>query len=336
MIKSKRIILVWLLVTTVVVLSACDNKPGWNKEIDADAISEQVEVIVAEKIDELYDDYATYYTPNEYAILFEDYQGSFGGVGISMVEVEGRITVYGIISDSPAESSDIAAGDIIISVDGVSLEGVDTTDAASMIRGEPGTDVILELERASDGSIYQQTITRDTITSETVTGTNLEDYPGTAYISIALFNELTSQDFIDVYQDLNGQEPIDKLILDLRSNGGGDFYSCIEIAELFIPENEIVVSEKTAIGTDVYRSTSGQWQDIELVILQNAYTASASEVLIGAVWDFDNVTLVGTHDFWQRDYSEHQITALGQRASVYPQHLLHTIRIQSSRGRFRA
>jgi carboxyl-terminal processing protease len=282
---------------SALALASCAVAPGREDEIDATADAAAATSVVQAKIDALYDDYAMYYTPLEYQLLYEDFQGSFGGVGISMVEIEGEVAVYGIIEGSPAEGSGIAVGDVILAVDGEPISGGDTSAAAAAIRGEVGEDVTLTLRRKSDSSQYEVTITRAEITSDTVSGSNLPDYPGTAYIEIGSFNDLTSSEFATLYQQLDQERTIEKLILDLRSNGGGNFYSCIEIAEYFVPLNDIVVSEKTALGREVYRSTKGNLHGVQIVVLQNAYTASASEVLIGALRDAADATLVGTTTF---------------------------------------
>jgi len=287
----------YMLLLLALLLGSCASEPGTDRSIDAMAKSDQAELVVANKIDELYDDYATYYTREEYSLMFEEYQGSFGGVGISMVEIDNEVVVYGILKNSPASLTDIEPGDAILAVDGVSLKEADASAAAVLIRGEVGETVTLQLKRASDDSIYEVSIVRDTITSETVSGINLAAYPGTAYISISSFNELTTSEFTEIYNSLYSERAIENLIFDLRSNGGGNFFAAIAIGEYFVPINELVVSEKTASGTESYRSSNGQLNDLNVIILQNAYTASASEVLIGAIKDEGHATLVGTTTF---------------------------------------
>lgn len=295
--KTFKRLLPYLLLLMVLTCSSCAGGPGTDQTIDAMIESDQAGAVVTTMIAQLYDDYATYYTPEEYTLMFENYQGSFGGIGISMVEIDNEVVVYGILKDSPAALSDIEPGDIILSVDGVTLEEADASAAAALIRGEVGKEVTLQLRRVSDNSIYEVTITRDTITSETVSGANLIVYPGTTYIRISGFNELTSGEFTDLYNTLYSERAIENLILDLRNNGGGNFFSAIEIGEYFVPPNEIVVSEKTANGTEIYRSSNGQLDDLNVVILQNTYTASAAEVLIGAIKDAGRATLVGSTTF---------------------------------------
>ena len=284
-----------ILITGTLFLCSCDtSRAGVSKEIDATATSAIAEQVVEAKVDEFYDDYASYYTPVEYQRMVEDYTGSFGGIGITMVENEGEVTVYNILDDTPAADSDISIGDVIIGVDGISLEGKGSTEAQSLIRGPVGEEVTLQLRKASDNSVYEETLERETITEETVSSVTLSAYPGTVYMHISSFTEPTSSDFAAHYNKLLNQGEIENLILDLRSNGGGNFYACIAIGEYFVPLNEMVVSEKTSSGSEEHRSSSGQLNGLNVIVLQNAYTASASEVLIGALKDKADATLIGT------------------------------------------
>ncbi|NLF79803.1 MAG: PDZ domain-containing protein [Clostridia bacterium] len=278
-------------------LASCAADPGVQRPIDAAAYASFAADLVADEISALYDDYAAYYTPLEYRLLYEDFQGSFGGVGISMLQIDNEVTVYSIVAGSPAEGSGIAVGDVIVAVDGQEISDGDTSAAAALIRGEVGKAVTLSLRRGADAGLYEVTIIRDVIISDTVSGANLPDYPGAAYIGISGFNDLTNSEFAELYQQLNEERAIDKLILDLRSNGGGNFYSCIAIAEYFVPLNHVVVSEKTVLGREIYRSAKGNLHGVQIVVLQNAYTASASEVLIGALRDEADAILVGSASF---------------------------------------
>ena len=289
----KKLLCVTLIAGTL-FLCSCSADPGTSKEIDATAASVLAQQVVEAKVDEFYDDYAAYYTPTEYQRMVEDYQGSFGGIGITMVEVDGEVTVYNIIKDTPAADSDIAVGDVLLAVDGISLEGKGSTDAQSLIRGPVGEQVTIQLRKSSDNSTYEETLERETINEETITSVTLPAYPGTVYMRISSFTSTTSSDFAAHYNKLLKQREIENLILDLRSNGGGNFYACIAIGSYFVPMNEVVVSEKTSTGEEDHRSSSGQLNGLNVIVLQNAYTASASEVLIGALKDKANTTLIGT------------------------------------------
>lgn len=290
-------ILLSLVVAAACFSAGCSDIAGNAIPIDAASVSQTVVADVSEYIDGLYDDYAAYFTPEEYQLLYEENTGSFGGIGVSMVNVDDSIVVYGVIKNTPAAKSPIAEGDVILSVDGVSLAGKDSAQAATLIRGEEGSKVTLQLRKAATNKEYQVTLVRAIITTETVAGYNLPAYPDTAYIRISSFTGQTATDFTNLYNELYADRPIKNLILDLRSNGGGNFYASIAIGEYFVPINEIVVSEKTSSGMEEYRSTNGQLNGLNVVILQNAYTASASEVLIGAIRDQGQATLIGNTTF---------------------------------------
>ena len=298
--QSKKILsrrnafLAGILVFIALSLCACAAAPGGGRDIDTAAASDKALTAVNAETDELYDKYAAYYTASQYKVLFDDYNGTFGGIGVSMAaNKDGEIVVYGIIANTPAADSKIAEGDVILKVGDTSLACKDTVEAAALIRGDVDTEVTLEL-RNSAGETYTQKLKRATITETTVRGSNLKDYPGTAYIQISGFSSLTASEFADKYNELYAETPIKNLILDLRSNGGGNFFASISVGEYFVPLNEIVVSEKTSSGTEDYRSKNGQLSQLKVVILQNAYTASASEVLIGAIRDKGNATLIGS------------------------------------------
>lgn len=292
----KKLLAIMLVLALLFSLSACTYAQAAGNSVDAAALIGDINAVVDTYIEELYDFYAAYYTPEQFAQLSEELQGSFGGVGVSMVvdAQTGEITVYRILTGTPAANSVIAVGDVILKVDEESLLGKDSYDASALIRGQVGTTVKLTLRRATDGEEYSLELTRALISDETVIGQHLAEYPGTAYIHISSFTKNTASEFTTLYNNLNKELLIERLILDLRSNGGGLFLSSIEIGEYFVPLNGLVVSEKTSTETKDYRSSSGQLSQLPIVILQNSYTASAAEVLIGAIDDqASNVTLVG-------------------------------------------
>ncbi len=287
-----------LLLLLVLLLSSCSSAEASTTpaEWNITALLETANTAVNAQLESLYDDYAAYYTPSEYDMLYTTITGTFGGIGVSMVEdpETGAVTVYSIIKNTPASQTEIAIGDVLLEADGISLADKDPAEAAAIIRGDIGSKVTVKLRRAVDNTEYEVTITRAMITNETVSAVRLEDYPDTVYISIISFNEQTAADFTTLFNQLNQESPIGSMILDLRSNGGGLLLPSIEIAEYFVPLGSVVVSEKTAVESTDYRSSSGQLNSLPVVILQNAYTASASEVLIGAIKEQGNATLIGT------------------------------------------
>ena len=248
-------------------------------------------------IEEMRDNYCVYYDPDEYRLMMGDYAGSFGGVGVSMIlGDDGYVTVYKVLDEGPAKDSPIKAGDRIIAVDGENIVGQDTDQAALRIRGEVGTPVTLTMLDA-DGEQYELTLVRQEITTHSVEGDRVAERPDTAYIQISSFTGQTVREFGDEYNRLRAEGPIEWLILDLRSNTGGNFYSAISLAEFFVPAQQTVVREKMSEGSTAYTSTSGMLRDVKLIVLQNEWTASASEVLAGALRDEAGAVLIGSTSF---------------------------------------
>lgn len=259
--------------------------------------AEAAHAVLKAHIAGLYDDYAAYYTADEYRMMIDDYQGAFGGVGIYMLTVENEVVIKGVAPDTPAAESGISPGDVILAVDGRDIAGQDADQAVLLIRGEIGQPVTLTLRRAADDVIYTATLLREEIVAESVAGQNIAGAEDTAYIILYSFNEHTAEDFVEIYNQLRDERMISHLIIDLRSNSGGSFYAAINIANLFVPYGMDVVKESTSSGLQEYTSTSGQLFGIDLIVLQNAWTASASEVLTGALRDNARATVVGGASF---------------------------------------
>ena len=209
---------------------------------------------------------------------------------------DGNIEVYAVLDNGPAHDTEIEPGDIILSADGENLLGCDSALAVTKIRGEIGQPVTLDL-RHGDGTEYRVTLVRQEITSESVEGEIFEEVPGTAYIYVYDFTEQTTGEFIQIYNELQQEEPFDTIILDLRSNGGGSLNAAIGIANLFVPAGECILQEKTETGMIEYTANDGQLHGTELVILMNEYSASASEVLAGSLRDQADAVLIGTTSY---------------------------------------
>lgn len=248
-------------------------------------------------IESMQDRYCTYYTADEYRMMYQEYAGTFGGVGVSMIQDDDKyISIYKVLDMGPAKDSPIQAGDRIVAVDGENIVGMDTDQAALRIRGEVGTDVTLTILTPA-GERYDVTLTRQEITTQSLEGERIEECDNTAYILIYSFTGQTVREFGEEYNRLRKDGPIDWLILDLRSNVGGNFFAAIGLAEMFIPAGNVVVREKLPTGDTAYSSTSGLLQSTKVIVLQNEWTASASEVLAGALRDEAGATLIGTNSY---------------------------------------
>lgn len=253
-----------------------------------------VQEAISLHLEEFYDDYAYYYTHEEFQTMIQDYEGTFGGIGASMINNEdGNIEVYRVLENGPAFDTEMQEGDIILSADGESLLGCDTNLGVTKIRGEVGQPVTMEM-RHEDGREYSVTIIREEIVSESVEGEIFEETPNTGYIYIYDFTEQTGQEFIDTFNTLVESRALSRLIIDLRSNGGGSLYAALDIANLFVPAGECLLQEKTVTGMEHYDSVDGQLYGMEIIILVNEYSASASEALAGALRDEANAVLIGS------------------------------------------
>lgn len=297
--RKKTIILLMLL--ALLSLAACaqelaPEKPG----IDALAWAEPLRAATLGVNAELKDYYATYFTPDEYRLMLDNFTGSFAGVGIYMNEDEqGHILVASVMPHRPAQAAGLEAGDIILAVDGIEVTGMELEMVMMRLRGEEGTEVSVDLlrERIEGDVYYSVTITRAVIESDSLSGEFLNGHPGIAYIYIYDFTERTPREFYDLFIKLDGEHEVLGMIMDLRNNGGGSFGAAIGVASFFVPDGKPVVWEKVYDDELCHRSHDGGLKDLPVVCLQNEYTASASEVLIGALKDYGVATTVGTVSF---------------------------------------
>lgn len=237
------------------------------------------------------DPYAEYYTKEEYAELQKRYFGDYVGIGIGIVDVDGDIVIMTVFEDAPAEEAGIQPNDIILKVDGKEPKSVD--EAVDMISGEAGTEVTVTLKRGDE--VLDITLNRERIETESVGYTVLDGHPDVGYISISSFIKTTDEDFKDAVKDLQSQG-CDKFIIDLRDNGGGLTDSSIEIADYLLPECRIM-SENTKDGTETVYNSKASSADLDMVILVNENTASASEILTAALQDNKAGTVIGTKTY---------------------------------------
>lgn len=287
-------------------LSGCSNETSTTSfsgpSIDTSALSQEVHTASLQMLLDNEDLYAAYYTPAEWQAYVEDYQGSYGGIGVYMTSTEEQdyAMVYAVMPDQPAFEAGLQPGDLIIRVDGQDVKGQTLDEVSLLVKGDAGTDVTLTL-RHEDGTEEDVVVTRKVIESQSVDGMLLPNHPNLAYIIIYDFAENTPDMFAEVYNRLaqesvqrNDGQPFDGIILDLRNNGGGSFYAALDIAGLFVPQGEVLVWQEMQDGMLKQTSVDGQLTGVPLVCLQNEWTASASEVLLGALKDHDAAELVGT------------------------------------------
>ena len=234
------------------------------------------------------DPYAEYYTADEYAELEKRYLGDYVGVGVGVLQEEDNVVIKTVFEGTPAEKAGIKAEDIILKVDGKKPADVD--DAVSMITGESGTKVTITIKRGKKTLDFE--LTRQNIDTDSVGYSVLEDHPEIGYINIASFIKGTDDEFKMAVKDLKSKG-CTKFIIDLRNNGGGLTDPCIEIADYLLPACKIM-SENTKSGKETVYNSKTSSANLDMVILVNENTASASEILTAALQDNKAGTVIGT------------------------------------------
>lgn len=237
----------------------------------------------------------TYYLPAEsLAEQMEKNSGHFVGIGVEIYAGDdGYIVVSGVTPGGPAEAAGILAEDKITEVDGESITGKTAADVSALVKGEEGTDVTLTIFRESTGEVLEKTVTRQDIQVKTVSWRMMDDQIG--YISITNFRENTYAQFKEALDALEA-DGMEKLVLDLRNNTGGLVKSAHEIGEELLPEGIMVYTmdkegnREDTLCDDVYN-------DVPLVVLVNGNSASAAEILAGAIQDTGRGELIGTTTF---------------------------------------
>jgi carboxyl-terminal processing protease len=235
-----------------------------------------------------------YLTPEQENAARNQMQGQLEGIGAEVTEADdGSIVIVSPYEGSPAEDAGLQSGDILREADGTPLTGMPVSEAASLVRGPAGTIVNLTIER--DGETFQVEVTRGVIRVPSVRGEMLEN--NIAYARLSRFGDNSAEELHNLLTDLMAQNP-DGLILDLRGNPGGGLDTVVEIADDFLSEGQVVTQEFGNESDKVFESTEeGVAEEVPLVILIDGGSASASEVLAGAIRDRERGTLIGTTSF---------------------------------------
>lgn len=262
----------------------------YRQPVDNDAL---IQGAIDGMLGTLEDQYTRYLPPQDEVRSQEQMDGEFQGIGVVVENIDGAITVVSPIDGSPAEVAGMLPGDILRQADGIDLNGLDLSAAADIIRGPRGSSVNLVIER--DGVQLILDIVRDTIVVPSVSGEMLDN--NIAYVRINQFIRTTESDLQQVLSELNQSNPAG-MILDLRRNPGGLLDQVQDVADEFLPNGVVLVEEFGSGRRDVYESTdSGLAEDVPLVVLIDEGSASAAEVLAGAIRDRDRGILVGTQSF---------------------------------------
>ena len=247
-------------------------------------------------INGLGDEYSEYMTAEEWTQYQEDALGNYSGVGIVMMQDDnGYILVTNVIKDGPAEKAGIKQGDYIVGVNGESIYNVDSSEVSKKVKGEAGTDVTLNILR-DDSENLDFNLKRENVRMYHVEGKMLEDDIG--YIYFNTFDDGCADEF-EQEMDKLVEQGAKKIVLDLRYNTGGAVDQALQILDLFLEKGQIELKTKSANGLEVTTSskTDKKYSFDNMVILINEYTASASEILTGALIDNDLAKTVGTKSY---------------------------------------
>ena len=243
-------------------------------------------------IEGLGDPYTEYISKEDMDTYLDDTMGNFVGIGIYMIKniQYDKIQVLSTIKGGPAEKVGIQAGDLIVSVDGVDYKASDMTVASNNIKGEAGTKVVVEILRGAETIKYE--ITREKVKVNQVEGKVISNNIG--YIQFTSFDETTAEDFKAKYEELAKQN-IKSLIIDLRNNGGGIVDQALEIADYMTDKDSVLLYEVDKNNKETVRkSKNDAIINMPIIILTNENTASASEILAGALKDLGKAKTVGT------------------------------------------
>ncbi len=242
----------------------------------------------------LNDPYSVYMTETEFKSLTEATSGNFGGIGVIVTKnEEGYITVVAPVEDTPGERAGIKTNDKIMKVDNTDVVGMELDKAVELIKGNPGTKVNLTILRENTSQPLSFEIQRELINQKAVKSKMLDKKIG--YLRLSSFDEDSSKDFKEALTSLKAQS-MKGLILDLRQNPGGYVRECVEIADELLDEGMVVYTEDINKKREVYSSRAGKLE-VPLVILIDEGSASASEILAGAVKDRKAGLLIGTKSF---------------------------------------
>ncbi len=243
------------------------------------------------------DPHSSYLDQREFRDLQVGTSGEFGGLGIEVGMEDGFIKVIAPIDDTPASRAGVRAGDLIIRLDDTPVKGMSLSDAVSKMRGERGTDITLTIMRDGLDAPERVTIPRDVIRVQSVRSEHLE--PGFGYVRITNFQARTARDLVRAIEDLKEEAPLKGLVLDLRNNPGGVLNGAVGVSDAFLDSGLIVYTEGRLQESQFrYTASPGDVADgVPMVVLVNEGSASASEIVAGALQDHNRAVVMGTPTF---------------------------------------
>jgi len=280
-------------------------EPVDEKKLITDAISGMVNSL---------DPHSQYFDKKSFKEFREGTSGRFVGVGIEITQEDGLVKVVTPIEGSPAFRAGLKTNDLITRVDDTAIKGLTLNEAVKRMRGEPNTKVTLTIFRKDENRTFPVTITREEIRTVSVRGKVME--PGYAWVRLSQFQERTVEDFVRKVEDIYKQEPnLKGLVLDLRNDPGGLLDAAVAVSAAFLPENVTVVSTNGQLADSkfTYKASPEFYQrrgsadplkrlpaalkNIPLVVLVNEGSASASEIVAGALQDHKRATIMGNQTF---------------------------------------
>ena len=266
--------------------------------VDSANIEKLTEDAIVHVLSEL-DPHSVYLSKDEVAKMNEPLEGNFEGIGISFNILKDTLLVLTTISGGPSEKVGLRPGDRIVEVDGKNIAGtgLKNSDVMDLLRGDKGTQVELKVLRKNTTGLLDFTIIRDKIPIYSLDASYMID-DRTGLIKLNKFSATTTEEFVDAMKDLKKQN-IQNLILDLRGNGGGYLKTAIEISEQFLKNNDLIVytSGLNEPKREYNVSVGGEFQKGNLVVLVDEFSASASEIVAGAIQDWDRGVIIGRRSF---------------------------------------
>ncbi|WP_136247175.1 S41 family peptidase [Halomonas borealis] len=255
------------------------------------------------------DPHSTYLDAEDYQRLQESTQGEFGGVGIEVGKRDGQLTVITPIDDTPASRAGLQAQDTVLRIGDTPTEGMSLQEAVELMRGEPGSDIRLTILREGENAPREVNIEREIIRTESVKQELLA--PGYGYLRVSQFQTRTGEQVVDALGELREDAPLQGLVLDLRNNPGGVLQAAVDVADAFLDDGLVVYTEgrlaNSAMRFSAHRDTTAP--DVPLVVLINGGSASAAEIVAGALQDQRRGVVMGTESFGKG--SVQQIMPLG-------------------------
>src|SRR5580765_2890217 len=243
------------------------------------------------------DSHSYFFDARQFALLREDQRGKYYGVGMVVAPRENHTVVMAPYVGAPAYNAGIRPGDVILKVDDKSTDGLSTSEVADMLKGPKGTVVKIVVSREGYPEQLTFTVTRDEIPRHSVDIAFLLK-PGIGYVRLSGFNETTDREIADALKQLNAPS-LDGLILDMRGNPGGLLNEAVAVGDMFLDKNQLIVSHHGRASTErrYYAIRGNQGDNVPLVILVNGNSASATEIVSGAVQDHDRGLIVGETTF---------------------------------------